>query len=174
MGSRYIPIGWVLTGFAWTSLACHQMSNILHLSTSAVLANSLSFSHTMPSSSPNSVIPPLSFTNLLLLLLHFTIIPQPSHSCSIRLPTISNLGCLCASFHSPLTSLQASYIHQDFPHFPPPPLPTNLGGLPHKSPHHPKISRLCFKFCTYLIILRLPSLTTSVAVWLGVIRIATQ
>ena len=120
MGSRYIPIGWVLTGLAWTSLACHQMSNILHLSTSAVLANSLSFSHTMPSSSPNSVIPPLSFTNLLLLLLHFTIIPQPSHSCSIRLPTISNLGCLCASFHSPLTSLQASYIHQDLPHFPPP------------------------------------------------------
>ena len=170
-----MPIGWVLTGFAWTGLACHQMSNILHLSTSAILANSLSFSHTMPSSSPNSVVPPLSFTNLLLLLLHFTIIPQPSHSCSIRLPTISNLGCLCVSFHSLLTSLQAGYIHQDFSHFTPPPSPQQTSEVfCTNRPTHSKISRLCFKVCNHLIILRAPSLTTSVAVWLGVIRIATQ
>ena len=89
------------------------------------IISSLLKPHYLPVSTPNSAVLPHSFANHLLL--HLTIIQRPSHSFSIKLPIISNLGCLCASFFHlplPLSTLNPSRLSSLSPS-------TNLGDLPH-------------------------------------------
>ena len=80
-------------------ISCHP-STLSHISSFNVLLSSSTYVHYVSkcptsSTSPSaaySAVPPLNFTNLLLLVLPFTIIPRPSHSFSISLPIKSNFA----------------------------------------------------------------------------------
>ena len=118
------------------------------------IISSLLWPHHLPASTPNYAFPPVSFTNLLLLLLlllllhllHFTMIPRALHSLSNWLPTTSNFRCFCVSlFYSPLTPLEATYIH--------PARQISSIAKPWRVPHHstppPKHFQCCFRFCSH-------------------------